>query len=385
MMKENKNKDNLIFKMCSRCVMDTSADDIIFDTDGICNFCRDFLKRRRKFEKNILDQNKLVELIKSHGKNKKYDCIIGVSGGVDSSFSLIKACELGLRPLAVHLDNGWNSELAQHNISKLIRSCDVDLYTHVINWKEYRNLQEAFFKSNVIDVELLMDNAMLALNYKMANKFGIKFILSGTNTATEGFKIPSNWSWFKNDAKNIKAIVKKFTNQKIITFPMFSSIDYIYYTFIKKINWVLFPDYFDYSKEKAIEILKKKINFKPYPYKHYESVFTRFYQAYLLPKKFGVDKRKLHLSNLLVSQEISRDKALQILQQPTYYSTEEEKKDLNYFLKKMNWKKKRLDEYISENEVSHMEYNSEKKLWENLKKFYYKSNILKNFFKKNTY
>ena len=166
---------------------------------------------------------------------------------------------------------------------------------------------------------------------------------------------------------------------------MFSSIDYIYYTFIKKINWVLFPDYFDYSKEKAIEILKKKINFKPYPYKHYEPVFTRFYQAYLLPKKFGVDKRKLHLSNLLVSQEISRDKALQILQQPTYYSTEEEKKDLNYFLKKMNWKKKRLDEYISENEVSHMEYNSEKKLWENLKKFYYKSNILKNFFKKNTY
>ena len=154
---------------------------------------------------------------------------------------------------------------------------------------------------------------------------------------------------------------------------------------IKKINWVLFPDYFDYSKEKTIELLKKKINYKPYPYKHYESVFTRFYQAYLLPKRFGVDKRKLHLSNLLVSKEITRNKALQILQQPTYYSHEEEKKDLNYFLKKMNWEKKRLDEYISQKEVSHSEYNSEKKLWESLKKLYYKSNIAKKFFKKNTY
>ncbi len=384
-MQENKIKNNIIYKMCSRCIMDTTANDISFDEDGVCNFCRDFLKKRIKSERSILDQKKLIEQIKFRGKNKKYDCIIGVSGGVDSSYSLIKACELGLRPLAVHLDNGWNSELAQYNISKLIRSCNVDLYTHVINWKEYRNLQEAFFQSNVIDIELLMDNAMLAINYKMANKYGVKYILSGTNTATEGFKIPSNWSWFKNDAKNIRAIVKKFTNQKIKTFPIFSSIDYIYYTFIKKINWILFPDYFDYSKEKAIELLKKKINYKPYPYKHYESVFTRFYQAYLLPKKFGVDKRKLHLSNLLVSKEITRTKALQILQQPTYYSIEEEKRDLNYFLKKMNWKRETLEEYISKKEVSHLEYSSEKKLWESLKSIYYKSYYAKKFFKKAIY
>ena len=198
--------------------MDTTAQDIKFNDNGICNYCSNFIDRKNNLtKKENLDE--LIYKIKKDGKNKRYDCIIGVSGGVDSSFSLIKACEQGLRPLAVHLDNGWNSELAQNNISNLIRKCNVDLYTHVINWKEYRNLQNAFFKSNVLDVELLMDNAMLAVNYQQANKYKIKYILSGTNTATEGFKIPENWSWF-NDAKNIKIIAKKFSNQKLKLFQL---------------------------------------------------------------------------------------------------------------------------------------------------------------------
>ena len=358
MMKENKYKSELIYQMCSRCIMDTTAKDIVFDKYGVCNFCKDFLKRSQKLEKNFLDKKKLIKLIKSHGKKKKYDCIIGVSGGVDSSFSLLKACELGLRPLAVHLDNGWNSELAQHNISKLIRRCKVDLYTHVINWKEYRNLQEAFFQSNVIDVELLIDNAMLALNYKMANKYGIKYILSGTNTSTEGFRIPANWSWFKNDAKNIRAIVKKYSDQTIKTFPLFSSIDYIYYTFIKKINWVLFPDYFNYSKESAIEILKKKINYKPYPYKHFESVFTRFYQAYILPNKFKVDKRLIHLSAQIVSNEITRKEALEKIKNSPY-DADQEREDIEYFLTKFEWNELQLKEYISRPPKSHTHFKSE--------------------------
>ena len=192
-MKDSK-LNYLSYKVCNNCLMDTTASDIKFDEKGNCNFCTEFKFRKKKLHNKKIKIEDLVSKIKNDGKNKKYDCIIGISGGVDSSYSLIKACELGLNPLAVHLDNGWNSELAQHNISKLIRTYNVDLYTHVINWKEYRNLQEAFLKANVIDIELLMDNAMLAVNYKLASKYNIKYILSGTNTATEGFKIPENWS-----------------------------------------------------------------------------------------------------------------------------------------------------------------------------------------------
>ena len=362
--------------------MDTTAENIIFDNEGICNYCKEFEKRQIKLINEKKELNELVNKIKFNGKNRKYDCIIGVSGGVDSSFSLLKACELGLNPLAVHLDNGWNSELAQHNISKLIRACNVDLYTHVVNWKEYRNLQKAFFRAHVLDIELLMDNAMLSVNYKMAKKYNIKYILSGTNTATEGFKIPENWSWFKNDAKNIKNIIKKFSNQKLETFPTFGTIDFIYYELVKKIKWILFPDYFDYSKKEALKLLKKKINFKPYPYKHYESVFTRFYQAYILPKKFGVDKRKLHLSNLIISNEIKREEALRLIQQPTYLSSDEEKKDIKYFLKKMNWDFKDLEEYLSKPEINHSVYGSEKKLWEILKNYYKSSKLIRFLIKK---
>ena len=368
---------NYKLQVCNDCIMDTTAENIVFDQNGVCNFCKDFIKRQINLNKDKKNIDDLVNKIKINSKNKKYDCIIGVSGGVDSSYSLIKACDLGLRPLAVHLDNGWNSELAQDNISKLIRKCRVDLYTHVINWKEYRNLQQAFFDADVIDIELLMDNAMLSINYRIASKYKLKYILSGTNTATEGFNIPINWSWFKFDAKNIRSIANKFSNQKIKTFPLFGTLDFIKFELLKKIKWVLFPDYFDYSKEEAINLLKNRINYRPYPYKHFESVFTRFYQAYILPKKFGVDKRKLHLSNLIMTNEITRDQALRIIQQPTYPSIYDEKKDIRYFKKKMNWNDKDLKNYLSKEEKNHSIYGTEKPLWERLLKIYKSSNILK--------
>lgn len=369
-------------QVCKRCIMDTTASDIQFDKDGFCNYCHDFINRQNNLKNSNLNLSKLINEIKNKGKKLKYDCIVGVSGGVDSSFSLIKACEHGLRPLAVHLDNGWNSELAQFNISNLVRKYNVDLYTHVIDWKEYRNFQEAFLLANVIDLELLMDNAMLSVNYKLANKYNIKYILSGTNTSTEGFKIPHNWSWFKNDARNIKYIGKKFKKQKIKTFPTFGTFDFIRYELFKKIKWILFPDYFEYKKEKVIRELIKKINYKPYPYKHYESVFTRFYQGYILPKKFGVDKRKLHLSNLIVSNQMTRDQALISIQQPNYPSIKDEKKDIKYFLKKMNWRLEDFEKYLKSPEESHNKYGSEKKLWDNLSFYYKKIKFIKAIFKK---
>jgi len=373
---------NNIFKyqVCNRCIMDSTAIDIIFNSNGFCNFCSDFLTAQNN-NNNYNNLSKFIEKIKIDGKNKKYDCIVGVSGGVDSCFALLKAVENNLRPLAVHMDNGWNSELAQNNISNLIRTLKVDLHTHVINWEEYRNFQKAFLEANVIDIELLYDNAMMSVNYRLANKFSIKYILSGNNTSTEGFKIPSNWSWFKNDAKNIKKIGKKFSNQEINTFPTFSTFNFIYYQMIKKIKWISFLNYFNYNKEKAIKELEEKTNFKKYPYKHYENIFTRFYQAYILPKKFGVDKRKLHLSNLIMSNQISRTEALKIIQQPCYPDIHEERKDLEYFLKKIKWDKEKLNEYISQKEIYHNFYGSEKHLWDTLVIINQKIKSFKNFFK----
>lgn len=367
---------NIAYNVCNRCLMDTTASEIKFDEKNICNYCSDFLTRNEdKNKKTDIDLNKLIEKIKSDGKNKDYDCIVGVSGGVDSSYVLYKVVELGLRPLAVHLDNGWNSELAQNNISSLVTKLNVDLYTKIVDWEEYKNLQEAFFISNVIDIELLLDNAMLAINYQMANKYGIKYILSGTNTSTEGFKIPSNWSWFKNDKRNIYAIAHKFKKMQPVTMPTFGTLDFVYYELFKKIKWVLFLDYFKYVKNDAISILEKKCNFKKYQYKHYESVFTRFYQGYILPKKFNIDKRKLHLSNLICTSQMSRAEGIKILQKPCYETEEEEKKDKKYFLKKMGWSEEKLKNYIEEKEVAHDFYKSEKKTWTFLKKIYQKFNL----------
>ncbi len=375
------NKSYFKYQSCNRCLMDTTTSKIVFDENGFCNFCSDFIVRQNNTEKTISDLDKLISEIKSDGINKKYDCIVGVSGGVDSCFALIRAVECGLRPLAVHMDNGWNSELAQNNISNLIRSLNVDLHTHVINWEEYKNLQEAFLKANVIDIELLYDNAMAAVNYKLANKFNIKYILSGMNTSTEGFKIPDDWVWFKNDSRNIKKITKKFSNQKIKTFPLFGTFDFIYYELIKKIKWILFPDYFNYKKDEAVKELETKSNFKKYPYKHYDNVFTRFYQGYILPKKFGVDKRKLHLSNLIISNQMEKKEALRIMQKPIYENLEDEKKDKEYFLKKMKWSEKDLENYLFEKEVSHSFYGSERELWNSLHKIYINLKKIKKLFR----
>ena len=383
---------NTLYQICNRCIMDTTAaapwgsesTEIIFDEDGNCTFCNDLIEKinsnKITLEKKKSKLNDFVLKIKKNNYKMKYDCIVGLSGGVDSSYALLKVVELGLKPLAVHLDNGWNSELAQHNISNLVNKLNVDLYTHVVDWTEYKNFQEAFFKANVIDIELLMDNAMLAINYKIANKYNIKNILSGTNTSTEGMRIPKNWSWFKNDARNIKFIGEKFCNQKIKTLPIFSTLDFIYYGIFKKIKWVSFLDNFEYNKEEGIKELKVKCNYKPYPYKHYESVFTRFYQAYILPKKFNVDKRKLHLSNLIITNQLDRDKALSIMDQPTYPFENEEKNDVKFFLKKMNWSSERLKNYLTEPEIQHDFYPSEFKFWNNLKFIYLKLIKIKKYF-----
>ena len=363
-------------KTCSRCLMDTSAQDIIFDDKGFCNYCSTFLERLAdpQIRSQIDNQEAFISKIKSDGKGKKYDCIIGVSGGVDSSYALHLAVKNGLRPLAVHMDNGWNSELANNNIEQLIRKTGVDFYTHVIDWNEYKALMNAFFDANIIDIELLYDNAMLAVNYKMAKKFGVKYILSGNNTSSEGMAMPANWNWFKMDKRNIKNIAKT-RNVKIKTFPIIGTLSYLYYRLLRRIQWVSFLDYFDYDKAKAMSFLKENYGYKPYPYKHYESVFTRFYQGYLLPEKFGVDKRKLHLSSLICSKQLTRAEGEKMMKKSPYPSEIELEQDKSFFLKKMNWSNKMLEDYLSKSEVSHLLYGSEKYFFD------FFLNVYQNYFK----
>jgi len=348
--------------------MDETAPNIIIDESGICNFCKDFINNAESiyfdnYEIKNKKLNILINQIKLNGKNNKYDCIVGVSGGVDSSWVLVEAIKKGLRPLAVHMDNGWNSELAQNNIANLISKLGVDLFTYVIDWEEYRSLMQSFFDADVVDVELLYDNAMLKVNYMLAKKFSVKYILSGMNQSTEGIRVPENWNWFKYDKRQIKSIGNKFNNIKTNSFPAIGTLDYCYYRFYKKIEWLPFLDFLKFEKEASLLILEKEYGFKRYPYKHYESIFTRFYQGYLLPKKFKIDKRKLHLSSLIVTNQVSRDSAIDILKNSPYPSQVDLENDLEYFLKKMNWIQNDLELYLSRDPKPHNQYDSEFKLW----------------------
>ena len=355
-----------IYTECQRCVMDHSAGDIKFDDHGYCNYCSDFLAKKSLWSTLEVDSkardNRLSDLLKelkSDGVGKPYDCIIGVSGGVDSSWVLAKAVSLGLRPLAVHMDNGWNSNLAVSNISNLINELGVDLYTHVIDWHEYKNLMESFFRADVIDVELLYDNALHEVCYSQAKKYGLKHILSGSNFSTEGIQMPKGWSsGSKWDGRNIKQIAK-ITNTKIRSFPLFTTMKWLKYTYINGIRWVPFLDLLSYKKEGALRELEEKYDYERYPYKHYESVFTRFYQGFILPTKFSVDKRRVHLSALVLTGEISREDALSDLRQIPYPSERALESDKNYFLKKMEWGPSKLESYLERPGVPHEKYGTD--------------------------
>ena len=368
------------YKICSRCLMDSSAAEIIFGENNFCSFCSEFLERSSDIlnkdpKQRREEYNAFLNKVKRAGKDRRYDCVIGVSGGVDSSWALVQAVKQGLRPLAVHLDNGWNSELAQNNITNLVRGLNVDLYTHVINWTEYRSLMQAFFDADVVDVEVINDNAILATNYQQAAKHGVKYILAGTNQATEGMKMPRDWAWFKLDKRNIKSIGKCFGNLRFTTFPSIGTIEYIYYEFIRKIHWISFLDYLEFNKFEALETLESEFGYKPYPFKHYESIFTRFYQGYILPNKFKVDKRRVHLGTLVVSNQMTREQAITGLKGIPYPSERSLENDKLYFIKKMGWTMQQLQEYINRPSKSHSKYPSERFLWDCLVKIYKTFNL----------
>jgi len=319
---------------CVHCVMDTTDPDIVFDAKGVCNHCHlygQLVKSRVPAPtEGQARLQKLVSEIQTAGRGKDYDCVIGVSGGVDSTFVAYKVKELGLRPLAVHLDNGWDSELAVNNIEAVLKKLAIELYTHVIDWEEFRDLQLAFLRASTPDAEIPSDHAIVALMYQMARKVGVRYILSGCNIRTETH-LPRAWSHGHQDWKYIRAIHARYGQRKLTSYP--------YRTFLRlaldrvQLRWVDILNYLDYSKPEAINILERKLGWQYYGGKHYESIYTRFYQGYYLPRKFGYDKRKTHLSSLICSGQISREAALADLKNEPY-PPDLQAQDREYVIKK---------------------------------------------------
>lgn len=323
------------YQICSRCVMDTSDPDIRFDEQGVCNHCHDYDRLIAQYvhtgEDGQRKLNRIIEEIKEAGKGKKYDCLIGISGGVDSTFVAYKVKEAGLRPLAVHLDNGWDSELAVSNIHKALNHLGIDLYTHVIDWEEFKDLQVAFLRASTPDSEIPSDHAIVSLMFRMADEMDIKYVISGRNYRTETH-VAAAWSRGHFDWKYIKNVHKIFGRVPLVTYPHRTPREEE--MFLRKQVWFDILNYVDYVKKDAMNILQNQLGWQYYGGKHYESIYTRFFQGYILPVKFGYDKRKGHLSSLICSGEISREQALDELKKPTYEPTLQEE-DLEYVVKKL--------------------------------------------------
>jgi len=332
--------ENKEYQICTKCVMDTTDPKINFDAKGVCNHCRYFVNVLSKnWYPNDEGARKLDEIIfkiQKEGKNKNYDCVIGLSGGVDSSYLayILKKRFPGLRILAIHIDGGWNSELAVHNIENIVKRLGIDLYTGVVSWDEMQDLQLAYFKSQLANQDVPQDHAFFATLYDVALKNGIKYFLSGGNLATESI-LPSSWGYDAMDSTQLKAIHRKFGNLKLTKYVTVSFFKRrIYYPYFLKFKIIRPLDYLPYIKAEAKEIINQELDWRDYGGKHHESKFTKFFQAYWLPKKFGFDKRKAHLSSLIVAGQITREEAIIELSKPLY-SDNELNEDKEYLAKKL--------------------------------------------------
>ena len=321
------------YQICTKCVMDTSDPNITFDEDGICSHCKSFnYADLNDFNNESILLNQ-INIIKKAGKGKKYDCIIGVSGGVDSSYVAYLVKKYGLRPLAIHLDNGWNSELAVQNIRRMLEILEIDLFTYVLDWEEFRDLQVSFLKSGTPDAEIPTDHAITAIIFKLAAKYNIKYLISGSNIATESIGVKA-WSHGHSDWRYIKSVHEKFSNKKLKSYPHYGFLDLVYYKIIKQQKSFKILNFIYYNKAEAIKELEINFDWKYYGGKHYESIYTRFYQGYYLPTKFGFDKRRSHLSSQILNGHVSREEALKELLFDAY-NPNDYQQDRIYVLKKL--------------------------------------------------
>ena len=304
------------YQICTNCIMDTTAPDITFDDKGNCEYCQNYydniLPNWHPDDHGWSELMAIVDKIKEEGKNKDYDCLMGISGGVDSSYmAYLAKVKLGLRPLIFHIDAGWNSQQAVNNIEKIIDKLGLDLHTEVINWEEMKDLQAAFFKAQVCHIDTPQDHAFVAALYNFAAKHGFKYILNGGNISSECVREPLEWHYHASDLRQIHDIHNQFGTRPLKSFPLANIFKYrIFYKYVKGIKVIKPLDFVPYEKEKAMEFLEKEFAWQRYPQKHYESRFTRFYEGYWMPAKFGYDIRRAHYSSLILTNQMKRDEAL---------------------------------------------------------------------------
>jgi len=320
--------------------MDTSAPKITFDSDGICEYCNNY-------KKNILNYwapeglgydkfEQILTKIKKEGKNNDHDCLIGVSGGADSSYLVhLAKKKLGLNPLVFHVDAGWNSKISVNNIEKLIDGLGLDLFTEVIDWNEMKDLQLSFFKAQVPHLDAPQDHVFFASLYNFAIKNKIKYILTGGNYSTECIREPLDWIYHASDLRQLKDIHRRFGSVPLKTYPTSDIFKHkLYYKYYKGMKIIRPLDYFPYNVSEAMIKLNELYGWESYPHKHYESRFTRFFEGFWLPNKFGFDKRKTHFSSLILTGQMKRETALNELLKPAYDSDEMEK-DFEFVAKKL--------------------------------------------------
>jgi len=348
------------YQICKKCILDTSDSGITFNQNGVCKYCNSFLgvlesALEGEAASNYLDT--MVEKIKA-SSNGQYDCIVGMSGGVDSTYVAYLAKKHGLKPLAVHIDAGWNSEIAVKNIESATRILEIDLETIVINWNEIRDLQRAYFKASVPDCDVPQDHAFVAGIYNAAAKYGIKYMISGHNNVTE-FILPPSWGYDSNDYENLVDIHKQYGEVKLSSYPSLSMFKrVIYYKFVKKLQSFRILNYVPYNKDEVKKFITDNLGWKDYGGKHFESRFTKFFQSYYLPTKFGFDKRRAHLSNLIASGQMTREKALDEIE-GSPYNEDELSEDREFFMKKLGFSQKQWLDIMNAKPRAHLDFKSD--------------------------
>jgi len=353
---------------CSNCVMDTTDAAIIFDEQGVCDHCHDFDKnvkpnwRFDNYGRTQLDQ--IIDKVRAAGKGKDFDCILGLSGGLDSSYMLhLLVKEYGLRPLVFHVDGGWNSDLAVNNIQMLVEKLGLDLYTEVIDWEDMKDFQLAFFKSGLPILDIPQDHAFVATLYKFANKYNVKHIMNGGNISTECVRNPLEWLYYGTDMWLINDVRNKFCSRPLLNYP-FSSVLFhkIYLRYLRGVEVVKPLNYLPYSKELAINTLSQEYGWRAYPQKHFESRFTKFYEGYWLPTRFGYDTRKVQYSSLILTGQMTREDALQRLKVPAYDPNTIDD-EFEYIAKKLGINVDELRQYHSMPLKTYRDYKNQESLF----------------------
>lgn len=355
-------------QVCANCVMDSTDSTIAFDENGVCDHCKGFYRdvqpNWHTDEKGKAQLDQMVEKIKADGKGRDFDCIIGMSGGIDSSYLLYAAKEMmGLRPLVFHVDAGWNSQIAVNNIEKLVDGLGFDLYTEVIDWQEMRDLQLAFFKSGVSHIDTPQDHSFFATMYKFAEKHKIKNILTGANYSTECIRNPLEWMYYQSDSVQLRDIHKKFGSWPLKNYPITSILKHkVYLPYVKGIKVLRPLNCIPYIKDEAMKLLTEKFGWQPYPQKHFESRFTKFYESYWLPEKFGYDTRKVQYSSLIVTGQMTREEALEKLKKPAY-DPETIDQDFEYVATKLGISVEELRGYFDAPNKTYKDYKSQQSVY----------------------